>query len=283
MSETKTEEIPKSPELSFEVPRGFLLQEVKEGPLFQLDKIVMRELSGNEEDIIADEDTPIGQRLHQVVMGCVKSVSDSNGHTVDNPKHIKKMFEIHPNGFLMCDSLLMLFKLSEVTVGDEHRQTIACDTCFDRDDAGKKIPYKWTAVLSKKQLKVVKCKGDPLEYRRTFTTSRGSVVEWEMLSSTREEMFSEIDDTKDKLTTPLLMRVVKIDGESLKTDTKEALKVSKQILKDLPFMERKEIREQFDQEGGVDTEIEIDCPRCKKTLKRGLEMGPRDFFTPSAP
>ena len=264
----KTEEDAKTSRIECVVPRGILLPSDDDGDeRVALNVITLRELSGWEEEILVDDKIGVSRRLNQVVRRTITSISNDN-KTIDDPALFKGVMASHPFGLSLGDSLTLFFRLREVTIGDEFRQTVECPSC--KDDDGR--PFSWTHIGSLTDLEIRPCAGNPAEFRRQFTTSRGNVVEWEMLTAQKEEEYDRKKISKDKATLPLSMRIVKLNGES----------PTKNKLKDLPYVERVEIRKRFDEEGGVNTRLEMECRRCGHEFKVTLDIGGESFFDPSA-
>lgn len=265
MGFTKTELDPKAPYIECMVPRGVIIK--KDDGEHVLNVVKMRELRGHEEDVLTNDKVDITIRLHQILSNCLVSVSDRGENVIDAPNELKKLLSSHPRGLLMSDTLVLLFRLREVTVGDEYRQKVVCPKCTTNDGD----PYSWTHIGSMADLEIIPATGDLSQYRRSYTTTRGNVIEWDMLTAAREAELSKNKLSKDKATRSLLMRVVTINGAVATMDA----------LKDLSFVERQEIREQFDSEGGMKTDLQMACRNCGHEFTVGLDIDARDFFNPS--
>jgi len=264
----KTQDDPKSPMIIAQVPRGALIQKGGDEDGFHvLNVVTMRELSGEEEDMLADEKQDVMAKLYGVVSSCIVALSDGKDVVVDDLRKIRQLCNAHPSGFLMSDMLTLLFRLREVTVGDEYRQAVTCPAC--EDDEGRK--FSWTHIGSLTDLEVVPASGNLEETSREFTTSRGNIIKWTMLTAVRHIESTKKKTKKDKATTTLMLRVESINGE----------KATLEILKKMSFRERTEIRKQFDDEGGIDTMVPVVCRNCGHEFTVGLEIAAQDFFFPS--
>ena len=264
MMNRKTEDDAKVPALTFELPRGYLLVEGDE--VHRLNRATIREMTGEEEDIIAQEEKTFTERMHELVGSCMTSLSDGGSKSITSPKTLAKVTD----HLLMSDLLTSIIRVREVTMGDEIRQKIKCPACTTLD--GK--PFIWTGVLSLKDFQGIPVDGDPLENIRTFTTSRGTILTWEMLTGQGELDQGKKKNKRERATLALMARVRSIGEES------EPKRV-KDLLRKLPYVERQEIRKQFDQEGGIETEFECVCRNCGHEFKAELDIGGKEFFFPS--
>ena len=249
----------KTTTINFDFPRGYLLEDT-EG-VHVLNKAQMREMTGYEEDILADDKSSITQRMHDVVGNCLISLSDEKGHSIVDPNVLKTI----PLNLLMSDIVVATFRLREVTVGSEYRQKVACPNCIDDDDK----PNAWTAILNLSDFKSIPASGDLTKAVREFETKRGNKITWEMLSGAGELAYENMKKSKERATAVLMARIRTINGQP----------ATKDAVKRLPMLERQEIRKEFDVEGGIETSFDSVCKRCKQEFKTELEMGGSSFFS----
>lgn len=260
----KTIDDAKVPMLTFKLPRGYLLKEGEDTHI--LNMATIREMTGDEEDIVAQEDKSFTQRMHELVGSCLTSLSDGGSKTITNRKVLLKA----PDHLLMSDLLTSIIRVREVTVGDEFRQKVKCPGCTTLE--GK--PFKWTAILSLKEFDGIPVEGDPLQSTRDYETSRGKKIVWEMLTGQGELEHGKKKNKKERATLALLARVKSVDGE-------DDIKKVRAVLKAMSFTERQEIRKQFDVEGGIETDFECVCSNCDEEFKESLDIGSKEFFFPS--
>jgi len=253
----------KVPVKEFTLPRGFLLAD--EGETFVLNRAEVREMTGYEEDIIANDNVSFSKRMHDLVGNCLVSLSDGDGHSIIDSKRLKRI----SGQLLMSDLMVAIFRIREATVGSEIRQRVRCPECTN--DEGK--PYTWTAILNLSDFVGLPVKGDPLANVREFTTSRQNKVTWEMMTGEMELQSGKIKNARERATNALLIRVKSFNEE---TDYKKI----KESLKRLSAVERQEIRRQFDSEGGIETDFECVCRNCGHEFMTTLEIGGAQFFSP---
>jgi len=249
---------PKSSVGTFDLVGGFLLEDKEAEQTYRLNRIMLREISGHEEDIIADDSVSFTERLYQVFGRCITQVLDNDGHVITDPKELISV----PDGLLFSDIMIILKSLYQVTMGDQLVKKIDCDNPLCKNTQNE--------VIDLKKLEVYPVKGDPMQRVREYVTSRGTEITWEMLSG-KTDRNSNIEDEspKDKVTMTLLRRIRTINGEP----------ATKKALKDLPSRERAEIRKQFDDEGGLETTRKSRCRKCGKSLSYSLTIADFNFFT----
>lgn len=257
-----TIEDPKAPTLTFKLPRGVVLKKEDES-LTILNEATVREMSGFEEDIIANTSMSYTERMHSLVSNCLVSLTDGNGATINSRKKIEKI----PDQLLMSDLLVSVLRIREATVGSEIRQKVRCPECTTDDGR----PFTWTAILNLSDFQGLPVEGDPLIEEREFTTSRGTKVVWKLMTGEMEKRVSKVQNKSKASTMALLSRLVSVNDQP--ADSK--------VLQRMPSPERQEIRRQFDQEGGIETDFDAVCGNCGHGFKVGLEVGGSDFFFPS--
>jgi len=259
--DTKTIDDAKVPSIEAKLPRGYLLQD-SDG-VHVLGTAILREMSGLEEDIIADDKVSFTKRMHRLVGSCLTSLSDDEGHSiVDRSALIKAAPQM-----LMSDLLVCALRIREVTVGDELRQIVKCPNCTTDDGQ----PFSWTVRLSLSDFKALPAEGDLTKAVREYTTSRGTRITWAMMTGDMELTHEKKKTSKNKATAALLIRVQTVNDEPATIENLQALS----------YKERVEIRKLFDQEGGIETEFDVICRECEHEFRVLLAIGGVNFFAPS--
>jgi predicted Zn-ribbon and HTH transcriptional regulator len=119
---------------------------------------------------------------------------------------------------------------------------------------------------------VLKCKVDPSKEVYEYTSKRGTVVTWSLMTGEARLKFESNPTTTERATAALMMRVKTVNGEP----------ATKEVLQDLGMMDRREIRDYMvDQEGGIETTFDAECNNCGHEFKSELRMAGFDFFAPS--
>jgi hypothetical protein len=235
--------------------------------LVTLRNVVMREMEGEEEDILMEDERSFTARFHEIVGNCLVSLSDNDGNEISDPTVLKKA----PNSMLIGDLFLCFLKVREVTVGTDLRWKAKCPNCkqVDPDTGEKTKPTMITVQFNLRDLKVLEFKGDPLVREKTCTTERGRSVVWKMMTGAMERELSKVRGRKkERGTAALSVRLKTVDGKP--ADYK--------ILKRMPYMERLGIRKQFDDEGGVETDVDALCHMCGHRFKSQIKIASENFF-----
>lgn len=256
----------KVPTGEFVLPTGVVIRDAK-GGAHLLSKIKLKEISGAEEDVIANDKMGFTARMLDVVAGCTESLSDDDGNVMDDPKRISKLVR----RFAIGDLTACLFYIRIISVGTEYRQLVTCP--YPKCDAGNGRPYSWTARFDLfNDFPVKKCKQDPMKDVHEYTSKRGTQVTWRYMTGEARLKFESNATTRERATAALMMRVVTVNGEPATSDN----------LRSLGMMDRKEIRDYMvEQEGGIDTTVEAECKNCGHIFKNELEMAGFSFFVPS--
>ncbi len=270
----QTLEEPKVPNGWFNVPGGLLIEEeVKNDDgsddtvINQYSRVELRELTGHEEDILAN--TKIGwlERLHRVLGRCIVAVENPKTgkriEKIEGDRYTNQLLSSAPSNMLLSDNTVLLLRLREVSIGDEYIFKIRCPKCT----------ITQTRRVKLSDFKVKETTGDPLSRTRTFEARNNVEVVWEMATGNTQLVYStqKKKHDNDRATQALMMRVKSIGGKP----------ATKETLKDLSMLERQRLRRQIDgSEGGIDTSFDTSCTNCGIDFETDMQVGGEDFFTP---
>lgn len=240
---------PKSSQGLFDLPCGYVDEQ---GNVHT--EIKVREITGHEEDMLANPKIPAEKKMNELITRCVERV----GNIEDKATLSKVVMDM-----MVGDRLFAIFAIRRVTVGDMYTYEVACKEC--------KAKFRPTLDLSDLDIKKME---DPTlkEFRVILPRSKKEVVLVPMTGRTEARLSKMSKNTTDTLSLALMARLTEIDGEP----------ATLAKVKDLSLRERQFIRSCFEKfEGGVDTEVEIDCPSCYTTFKQDLDAGQASFFFPT--
>jgi len=241
---------PKSSQGLFDLPCGYIDED---GVLHT--EIKVREITGHEEDMLANAKIKSHKKLNELISRCVERI----GSITDQGKLSKAVLDM-----TVGDRLFAIFAIRRVTVGDEYTYEVKCPQCSELN--------KVTVDLSDLEIKSMP---DPMkrEFTVTLPKSKHEVVFVPMTGRGEEKLATLAKRSEDTLSLALLMRVTKVDGKN----------PSLKLVKDMSSKDRAYLRDHFDKvEGGVDTSIELDCPSCYAEFKEDLDVGQAGFFFPTA-
>lgn len=264
---------------TYELPAGYIHEFDGETALLTIAKL--REMNGHDEDILSQEGLPFADRFREVLGRCLLELSDDNGHSICDATTLSKA----PAQMLVSDLTVLLMRLRQLTVGDVIQFKVNCE-----NPECKTLLMKTVRVSS---FDIEPITGDPMQREREIVTSRGNKVVWKMMTGEMQSQANkvvkdlEIEAAKQgnkrttlakaikakkerRVTAFMMVRVKSINGEP----------VTYQSLGDLPWAERQDIRDEFDAEGGIDTDVEVTCD-CGHTFVTPISIDGSTFFSRS--
>lgn len=271
---------PSSPFGVFEVPGGYIGEvttgegdeEVTEKKLFNI--FHLKEMTGHEEDILANEQISITERFHKIIGRCIEKVETEDGrHSIIDSQLLQNL----PNDLLLSDNIVLILRIRQITVGKTYTFTIRCPECRVAQTKGFDLS----------NIEVYSVEGNPLERIRRLKLRNGHEVVWEMMSGRDEK--EEANESKVKVT-----RKSRRGGNQKNKDRSRATKalmirlrtvngkpVNMKEIKDMSFNDREDIRSEFDKEGGIETDFDITCSNCGIEFISELQIGGASFFSRS--
>lgn len=234
---------------SFELPCGYL---DNDGKLHT--SILVREMTGEEEEILAAKNMPSSKKINTILGRCTDSIGDISGPFVD---------QIIPD-LIQGDRIYLLIAIRRVSLGNDMPFLTKCPSCSQ--DARFVLDL---ADLEVKTMPNPMIRTYPLELPKT-----GKKLVMKVLTGRGEDAIGKADKRgKDVITSAIFARVDSMDEKP----------VTMKDLKALPLIDRNFLRNEWeDHEGGVDTEVKIDCPSCGVEYDTELDISQQGFFNPSA-
>jgi hypothetical protein len=239
---------PKSSFGAVELPCGIVLPD---GQLVR--QATVREITGVEEDMLASNKVPAHKKLGALVSNCITAIGPVQDRASINALAPK---------LLVGDRVALLLAIRRVSLGDVYPFRDQCPDCGHKGLFDINL-----GSMETKQMP------DPSKRSYKVTTPRGTEVTFHPMDGHGEEKLAALSKEEDRISLALLARIDLINGEppTLKR------------VKELGMIERQFLREAYeDVEGGVDTEIQIDCPNCGSEFSRELDISQPGFFFPSA-
>jgi|TARA_Y100000310_G_scaffold328163_1_gene395797 hypothetical protein len=224
--------------------------------------VVIRELSGEEEDIIRSKG-PMIPRFNQVLANCTESI----GTIRDEGGIFRAVSQL-----TSADREWMTIGIRRCTVGDKFEFEFRCPRCPPQD----KVPPKRMDVdLSELEWREMP---DP-SVRDYLDEVDGYAFAWHVLDS-RDDAWMESVQGKVRnalASAAMLARVDKVDGKALAREGKQMTKSIK-LLQRLPSRVRSKLRRLFlEREGGVDLTLKVECGHCYAETEFEVPMG-EGFF-----
>ena len=241
-------EHPKSSQGVYELPCGYL---DAEGKIHT--EVVLREMTGAEEDLLASKQISPSKKFSELISRCVTRIG-----TVTDRGQISAIVRQLPIG----DRVFLLFAIRRVTLGDNYPFSDKCPN----DSCGIESVYKIDlSVLEVKKMP------DPLKRIYDITLPSGDTARFRVSTGEDEERVSKFEKSADAISQSVLMRLEQLNG----------LPPTLEAVKAMGWKDRQALRSAWDKvEGGVETEMEMQCPRCGHEFKRDVQVG-LSFFYPS--
>jgi hypothetical protein len=241
-------ETPKSSQGVFELPCGHV---GSDGMLHT--EVALRELTGAEEDLLASKQMSAFKKYNELLVRCTVRIG-----TVTDRGQISAVVKNLPIG----DRLFLLFAIRRVSIGDEYTFNEACpNTACAKNE-------RYTVKLSELDIKKMP---DPKKRIYDATLPSGATARFRISTGVDEERAmgteSKVEDAA--LSKGILMRLELLNGAPPEL----------QAVKDMKWRDRAALREEWNKvEGGVDTEVEMNCPACGHFFKKDIEVTPSFFF-----
>lgn len=238
-------ETPKSTHGVYDLPCGYL---DSTGTLHT--EIHLREMTGREEDILASQKLTPQKKINAVVTNCLERIG-----TITDKSQFAGIVPQLPTG----DRVFLLLALRRTSLGDDFPVEDTCPAC------NTKSSY----VLNLGDLETRKLP-DPLKRVFDDVLPSGKKVRYRLGLGADEERLARVPDD-EKPSVSLLVRLELLDGKV----------PSLPEIKALAWRDRQALRAMLEeQDGGVDTSLELTCPACGHEFERELDLGQQGFFFP---
>lgn len=237
-------------------------------------EVQLRELSGLEEDLLANDKVSAAKKMNGLITNCIVrlgSLTDRSAIAAAVPD------------MLVGDRVFVLLAIRRTSVGDAYPYEDECPECkkkslFSLDlstlevvkmkDPTKRIVD--ARLPGSAALKVWANTGEVPEAERKEPT--GKTVRFRPITGKDEERASSVKGA-DAVSTLLGLRVELLDGKPASIADIQALSMNERAyLRDVIFREN---------DGGVDTTLDVECPACSAEFSKELDIGQSGFFFPS--
>lgn len=244
----------------FDLPVGYVDSEGKVHS-----HIVLREMRGDEDDMMGNADLPIGERCTNVLASCISKLGD----ITDKEVIYKAVADSLEAGLPLTeqDRLAAMIFLRRVTIGDLYKFERDCPRC------GKVAENR---AVDLRSLKVDKAKHPERRRVKVDLPRSGKTAVVKVLTAKGALEIGRLrPDQKDLKSLAIVARVESIDGKPL-GDPLMAL----QKIKGLPQADRNLIRKIYNaMETFVEVDIDVECrnPICRYKWQFPLDVG-QGFF-----
>lgn len=235
----------KSPYVEVELKTGVLVDNTIHKSLF------LREMAGQEEDILASKKMSVTKKLSTVMANCIiKFGSIEDRQTINSL--VEKM--------VISDRVYLLMQLRAISLGNEYAFKSECPQCSHVD----------SKVFDLSKIEITDAPSADKLFKEV-TLPSGLAIRLKVGTGQSEEVIEKSSNEDNAATMALFTRIDHIG------DQKPTLfDVKKMSLKDRQAL-RKEI-ESF--EGTVDDSYKASCPKCGHEYEGEVPMNGLDFFFP---
>lgn len=263
-------ETPKSTQGLFDLPCGYippLQQGETEADRRLLRDVHVREIKGDVEDMMASDKIAPARRMGQLIGMCIERLG-----TIDHKGEL--LGTVVPD-LLIGDRVFLLFCIRRVTLGDLYPFAARCP---NPNCEGNKSPFTYTINLADTEVVPMP---DPM--KRSYEVKlpkSGDEVVFHPMCGRDDELIAPYK--LDTVSLSMLARIDRLNGQPfrLRPDGKNrdllVPRIQKWGLADRTFLRDA----MLDQEGGVDTSLQITCTGCGLEYEEEMVLD-AGFFRPS--
>ena len=214
-------------------------------------EVHLREMSGDEEDLLANFQIPFAKRINGVFGSCITRIGD-----IPAPK-VPKIIPHLPVG----DRSFLLFALRRRSLGDKFPMRERCPSC----NATHIYIY---------DLSLIQALPMPEPERRHYVVElpSGGAATWHPITGADDLRKEEYKQALQPRSLNIFIRLDDINGEP----------PTPKAVKRMSYRDRDFLRGQFTKfEGGVETSVEVNCKSCGFEFERDIDPGSQGFFSPS--
>lgn len=242
-------DVPKAGIGIFELPCGWV---DSEGVVHKT--IELNEMTGAEEDVM------FSNASSAQIVDTILGNTISRLGTVTDKTIIRKAVREFTTG----DRSFTMIALRRVTQGDMFQWFMKCPECGEKS----------TVTLDLRELATKEMKDPTQRVYDVVLPRSGKSVRWKVLDgfseSQRDKLRKKV--AQDRATFAIFLRLEQLDG---KPATVESVKA-------LGAFDRQFLREKFDEiEGGIETDVDMECPECRVEIKTEVDITQKSFFFPT--
>lgn len=247
-------EAARSSQATLELPTGYLDEQ---GRLHRA--IVIREMDGRDEDLLANQKIPVGARLSRMIENCILSIGSHRQQDAGWSDIVQSLPVI--------DRLWILLQLRILTVGPIFSAKIQCpaEGC-----------QRYS--LQNVDLNDLPVHGISEPEKRTYggkLPKSGRDFVCRVMTGADESRLTKMaqKNPEDLVSIAIASRLVSLDAKS---------PVSIPDVKSLSLVDRQHLRNLFKKhEGEIDRDMECSCPHCGTEFRQEIDFDSPNFFFPS--
>jgi len=214
-------------------------------------KLLVRELSGIEEDVLASKKMSVSKKITTVLANCIIKFG-----TIEDRHVIMKMTD----RMTISDRIYLLIQLRSISVSEVLEFTSTCPACSHED---KKVF----------ELSQVHVKNPPTadDLFKDVVLPSGKKIRIKVADGSVEEKIEKATNESNAATIALFARCEALDDKP----------VNLVNIKTLSFKDRNALRKAIDElEGELDDKFRAQCPNCGHEYESEIPINGVDFFFP---
>lgn len=250
------------------------------------DEVELRGMSGDEEDLLADDRSPFMLRMNGIMARVLRRIG-----SITDQSLFYRIVNSLPSGSRTDLMIYMRLVTHWKSTGDVYDMRMRCP---DRTQCGQESNHKINLLqLDRYQPASVTSRDHDIELE-----DAGCKAAWRWMDGDFDHVLDVVaedaDYRKDYLTLAIAVRLFELNGENVElgvfdflTRNKKRLKLSKKarsmikVLKAMSAHDRGTLRADFlEKEPGVDTDLVFTCPHCGLNFEGMLRVGQSSFFFP---
>ena len=217
-------------------------------------EVSLREITGEEEDILTSRKTPTHLRMNKILENCVTSIGPYDQFSIKWKTIIKDL--------VASDRLFLIIQLRILSLGPIYSAKMQCENCEAYSNENVDL----------NDFKIEGLK-DPMERQWTGSLPGGKEYVAKTQTGWEEAKLAKHSESKDIMSLSMLARIVSIDGND---------NVNLHMLKKMSLLERQHLRKDFtSREGSIDKSLEYECQECGQENSETVDIGTPNFFFPS--
>lgn len=241
---------PKGTHGIFELPCGYL----DEAQVLH-QEVHVREITGVEEDMLGSKSIPNYKKIGSLISACIVRLGTITDRAVLNTIAEK---------LTVGDRIFLMFAIRRVSLGDEYPFRSVCPN--------ENCKYKGLFTLDLSDLDIKKM---PTPEKRIYdvTLPSGARLRFRPLVGKDEEELAKARTVSEGRSLSLFLRTLMIND----------LPPTIEGVKALSMRDRNALWDAMQEvEGGVETTMDMQCPKCLEEFEQELNVGQMGFFFPSS-
>lgn len=242
---------------ALELLGGYLYRQQPGSEPVLLNRVIMREMTGKEEDMLASEKVEVYLRFSHILSACLVKIYNDDGVSVETPSMMPDVVD----NLTISDRMQMLLYLRMISIERGHLFTFRtnCPKCGSE--------FRKTVDLRELEQKPMK---NPSARIYDVQLSSEKTARCRVLLGKHEREMNKVSQADSyQFSLQIKVRLQEIDGSP----------ANLQDIQNLSLRERNILRKAFDEyEGGVEMSVPHICTRCNVKSSIEVDIGQPDFF-----